>query len=98
MGKKSAPTPAPIVLPQAPAPIVTEVVIPPMPQMPVIPAPPTPTYIPPDDYREEELQAANELEMNKRNRLRAGRASTIATSPLGVEEDAPIKRVQLLGG
>jgi hypothetical protein len=69
-----------------------------MPPMPELPPMPTPTYIAPKDYREEEIQAENEAKIKKRNQLRAGRESTISTSPLGVEEAAPIKKVQLLGG
>lgn len=98
MGKKSSPAPAPIILPPAPQPQIVHFAMPPMPAMPEIPQPPAPTYIPPDDYREEELQAENERKLNARNRLRAGRASTIKTSPMGLQEDVDIKKVQLLGG
>lgn len=98
MGKKSRQAPAPIYMPEAPAPVIIEMPEYQMPQMPVIQPPPAPEYIPPKDYREEELREQNEKDLKKRNALRKGRASTIATSPLGVEEEADIKKPQLLGG
>lgn len=107
MGKKgsSSSQQAPVIMQQAPAPQVIEFAmpaLPPMPDlpaMPEIPAMPTPTYIPPYDPAEDErIQAQNRRELEKRNRLRVGRKDTIVTSPLGVQEEAEIKKVQLLGG
>lgn len=97
MGKKSAETPAPIIMPATPAPIIYEMKMPEMPAMPEIPVIPAPTYVPPDDYREQELQEENERRLNQRNRLRVGRTSTIATSALGDLDEPEILKQNLLG-
>jgi hypothetical protein len=94
-GQTAAPE---IQMPEPPEPASFMFVMPEMPAMPQIPKMPDITYVPPENYYEDEIRKANEADERKRNKLRAGRASTISTSPLGVEEEAEVRRVQLLGG
>lgn len=103
-GQSSQSSQAPVIIQQA-APQVIEFSMPSLPPMPSLPdlqlpSIPTPTYIAPYDSSVEDAANAAKAaaDVKARNQLRAGRSSTILTSPLGVTEEAEIKKQNLLGG
>ena len=98
MGKKSAPAQQVYITPDPPEPmqpIVFE--MPETPPMPELQPMPAIEETPAQDWTDEELQAENEAEIKKANRLRVGRQSTILSSPLLADEDPVVKKPQLLG-
>jgi len=66
------------------------------PKMPAMP-PVQPLPEPPSAELSPEEQAKIEADQAARERKRKGRKSTIPTGPLGVEEEATIKKKTLLG-
>ena len=65
---------------------------------PKMPAPPAPPPIPETPTVSDEEKAAIAAEQAAIERKRKGRKSTIATGPLGLQEEATIGKKTLLGG